>query len=49
MIQLTREQLIELFNRRSSTRYYDPNKKISNEDFQAILECARLSPSSVGS
>ena len=36
MIQLTREQLIELFNRRSSTRYYDPNKKISNEDFQAI-------------
>lgn len=49
MIQLTREQLIELFNRRSSTRYYDPNKKISNEDFQTILECARLSPSSVGS
>ena len=49
MIQLTREQLIELLNRRSSTLYYDPNKKISNEDFQAILECARLSPSSVGS
>ena len=31
------------------TRYYDPNKKISQEDFAAILEFARLSPSSVGS
>ncbi|GEM_PF-3973735 len=34
MIQLTREQLIELFNRRSSTRYYDPNKKLATKIFK---------------
>lgn len=49
MTQLTREQVLELFHQRSSTRYYDPAKKISDEDFECILECGRLSPSSVGS
>lgn len=49
MTQLTREQVLELFHQRSSTRYYDPTKKISDEDFECILECGRLSPSSVGS
>ncbi|CWW65475.1 dihydropteridine reductase%2C NAD(P)H-dependent%2C oxygen-insensitive [Haemophilus influenzae] len=47
MTQLTREQVLELFHQRSSTRYYDPTKKISDEDFECILECGRLSPSSV--
>lgn len=47
--KMSREQLLALFNSRSSTRYYDPSKKISDEDFQCILECGRLSPSSVGS
>lgn len=46
---LTREQAIEIFKRRVSTRYYDPDRTISDEDFNAILEFARLSPSSVGS
>ncbi|VTX50221.1 Putative NAD(P)H nitroreductase [Haemophilus influenzae] len=27
MTQLTREQVLELFHQRSSTRYYDPAKK----------------------
>ncbi|QPB42404.1 NAD(P)H-dependent oxidoreductase [Rodentibacter haemolyticus] len=49
MIKLTAQEVIELLNQRSSTRYYDSSKKISDEDFNAILECARLSPSSVGS
>ena len=49
MTQLTREQVLELFHQRSSTRYYDPAKKITDEDFECILECGRLSPSSVGS
>ena len=49
MVKLNAQQVVELLNQRSSTRYYDPNKKISEEDFNAILECARLSPSSVGS
>lgn len=47
--KMSREQLLALLNSRSSTRYYDPSKKISDEDFQCILECGRLSPSSVGS
>ena len=41
--------MLQVFENRCSTRYYDPNKKISQEDFAAILEFARLSPSSVGS
>lgn len=49
MNQITREQMLQIFENRCSTRYYDPNKKISQEDFAAILEFARLSPSSVGS
>ena len=49
MSQITREQMLQVFENRCSTRYYDPNKKISQEDFAAILEFARLSPSSVGS
>lgn len=46
---LDRDQLIAAFGRRAATRAYDPNRHISSEDFAAILECARLSPSSVGS
>ena len=49
MVKLTAQEVIDLMAERSSTRYYDPSKKISDEDFNAILECARLSPSSVGS
>ena len=46
---LTRQQALEIFRRRVSTRYYDPARKISAEDFAAILDFGRLSPSSVGS
>lgn len=45
---LTREQALEIFKRRVSVRYYDPVRKISAEDFTAILDFGRLSPSSVG-
>lgn len=45
---LTREQALEIFKRRVSVRYYDPARKISAEDFTAILDFGRLSPSSVG-
>ena len=47
MSKITREQMLQVFENRCSTRYYDPDKKISQEDFAAILEFARLSPSSV--
>lgn len=46
---LTKEQMLDVFHRRASTRNYDPTKKIPADDFNAILEFARLSPSSVGS
>ena len=46
---LTREQALEIFKRRVSTRSYDPARTISDEDFNTILEFERLSPSSVGS
>lgn len=29
MSQITREQMLQVFENRCSTRYYDPNKKIS--------------------
>lgn len=45
---LTRDQALEIFKRRVSVRYYDPARKISAEDFAAILDFGRLSPSSVG-
>ena len=46
---LTCQQALDIFRRRVSTRYYDPARKISAEDFAAILDFGRLSPSSVGS
>ena len=39
---LTREQALEIFKRRVSVRYYDPARKISAEDFAAILDFGRL-------
>lgn len=45
---LTREQALEIFKRRVSVRYYEPARKISAEDFAAVLDFGRLSPSSVG-
>lgn len=49
MSQISKQQVLDAFRFRSATRYYDPSKKISEEDFAYILELARLSPSSVGS
>ena len=46
---LTPEQLTALWQRRAATRAYDPAKKISDSDFEAVLQAGRLSPSSVGS
>lgn len=41
--------LLEAFHYRASTRSYDGSRKISDEDFEYLLQFARLSPSSVGS
>ena len=45
----TKQQVLDAFHFRCATRYYDPERKISQEDFDYILELGRLSPSSVGS
>lgn len=48
MSQHTKQQVLSAFHFRSAIRRYDPNKKVSEEDFHYILELGRLSPSSVG-
>jgi len=48
-MSITKQQVLDAFHFRCATRYYDPTRKISQEDFDYILELGRLSPSSVGS
>ncbi|GAA4719577.1 NAD(P)H-dependent oxidoreductase [Brevibacillus fulvus] len=43
-----KQQVLEAFRFRHATKEFDPDRKVSDEDFQYILEAARLSPSSVG-
>ena len=38
---------LSLMQNRYTTKYYDPNKKISKDDIDSLLECLRLTPSSV--
>ncbi|MGV6987963.1 NAD(P)H-dependent oxidoreductase [Testudinibacter sp. P80/BLE/0925] len=49
MNTISKQQVLDTFHFRAATRHYDPLKKVSREDFDYILECGRLSPSSVGS
>ncbi len=43
-----KKQILDAANFRFACRDYDKNKKISDEDFNFILEIGRLSPSSFG-
>lgn len=43
-----KQEILEAFQFRHATKEFDPNKQISDEDFNFILETGRLSPSSVG-
>lgn len=47
-IQGVRELIAEAMRFRFACKEYDPTRKISEEDFQCILEAGRLSPSSFG-
>lgn len=38
----------EVFNNRYTCKGYDPDKRVSDEDFRTIIEAGRLSPSSFG-
>ena len=42
------QQIIDAFNFRHATKVFDPERKINPEQFNTILESARLSPSSFG-
>ncbi len=44
----TKEEILKSFNFRYACKEFDPEKKISKEDFDFILETGRLSPSSLG-
>lgn len=46
--ELLKKEIIEAFQFRHATKEFDPDKKISDDDFHFILETARLSPSSFG-
>ncbi len=42
------KEILEAFNFRHACKEFDPVKKVSDEDFNLILETAHLSPSSFG-
>lgn len=48
MTFFNKDDILNAFAYRASTRSYDGNKKIPADEFNAILEMGRLSPSSVG-
>lgn len=43
-----KQEIIKAYQFRHATKEFDPNRKISDDDFDFILEAARLSPSSMG-
>lgn len=45
---IKRQEILDAFKFRSAIQDFDPTKKISEDDFNLILETARLSPSSCG-
>ncbi len=45
---MDREQVIALQHQRFATKKYDPNRRISQKDWEALVEVGRLAPSSVG-
>ncbi len=47
-MKIKKEDILEFLNFRHACKIFDKNKKISDDDFNTILESARLSPSSFG-
>ncbi|WP_237208281.1 nitroreductase family protein [Rothia nasimurium] len=43
-----KQLVLDAARRRRAIKFFDPEKKISDDDINYILEIARLSPSSVG-
>ena len=45
---MNREEIIELQHQRYATKKFDPTRRISDEDWAALVEVGRLAPSSLG-
>lgn len=45
---MNKKEIMDVLNFRHSCKEFDINKKISDDDFEVILEAGRLSPSSMG-
>lgn len=45
---MNRKDVIELQHRRFATKKFDPTRRISDEDWAALVEVGRLAPSSLG-
>ncbi|MFS0873803.1 NAD(P)H-dependent oxidoreductase [Paenibacillus xylanilyticus] len=45
---MTKEDILKAYHFRHATKVFDDSRKISDEDFEFILETGRLSPSSIG-
>ena len=46
--EMNKDDILNVFNFRHACKEFNPEKKICDEDFQFIMETARLSPSSFG-
>ncbi len=47
-MKINNDQILEIFKRRFACKGYDPTRRVSDEDFETLMEVARLSPSSFG-
>ena len=45
---MNKDDILKVFKFRHACKEFNPDKKISDEDFNFIMETARLSPSSFG-
>ncbi len=45
---MDREQVVALQHQRFAAKKYDPNRRISQKDWEALVEVGRLAPSSIG-
>ena len=45
---MNRNEVIELQHKRFAVKKYDPNRRIPDEDWDALVEVGRLAPSSLG-
>ncbi|GAA8732246.1 hypothetical protein HpDR96b_04060 [Helicobacter pylori] len=45
---MDREQVVALQHQRFAAKKYDPNRRISEKDWEALVEVGRLAPSSIG-